>query len=132
MAKNTINYNFTLPDKAEAYAINIVNSNTTKIDAQIKSNEDKIKEVENSLDKLELKDTAIDVVAEEKKLNVVLSELRKRDKDIGTLSELKTTEKKNVVLAINENHTNMNEIITLFHNNNERHKSANTVILSKL
>lgn len=79
MAKNTINYNFTLPDKAEAYDINIVNSNTTKIDAQIKSNEDKIKEVENSLDQLELKDTAIDVVAEEKKLNVVLSELRAED-----------------------------------------------------
>lgn len=84
MAKNTINYNFTLPDKAEAYDINIVNSNTTKIDAQIKSNEDKIKEVENSLDQLELKDTAIDVVAEEKKLNVVLSELRERDKALDT------------------------------------------------
>ena len=48
MAKNTINYNFTLPDKAEAYDINIVNLNTTKIDAQIKSNEDKIKEQLNN------------------------------------------------------------------------------------
>ena len=41
--------------------------------------ENKIKEVETSLESLELKDTAIDVVAEEKKLNVVLSELREKD-----------------------------------------------------
>lgn len=84
MAKNTINYNLTLPDKAESYDINVVNLNTTKIDAQIKSNEDKIKEVETSLDQLELKDTAIDVVAEEKKLNVVLSELRGKDRTLET------------------------------------------------
>lgn len=46
--------------------------------------EDKIKEVENSLDQLELKDTAIDVVSEEKKLNIVLSELRAEDIEQST------------------------------------------------
>lgn len=118
MAKNTINYNFTLPDKAEAYDINVVNLNTTKIDAQIKINEDKIKEVENSLDQLELKDTAIDVVAEEKKLNVVLSELRAEDKALDT----KNTEQDKKIDEYKASVDDLNSTLTGYV---ARHKVAN-------
>lgn len=121
MAKNTINYNFTLPDKAEAYDINIANSNTTKIDAQIKSNEDKIKEVENSLDQLELKDTAIDVVAEEKKLNIVLSELREKDRTL----EAKNVEQDTKIDEYKASVDDLNNILTGYV---ARHKTANDEI----
>lgn len=121
MAKNTINYNFTLPDKAEAYDINVVNSNTTKIDAQIKSNEDSIKLVKDDIDQLELKDTAIDVVAEEKKLNVVLSELRERDKAL----DVKNTEQDKKIDEYKASVDNLNSSLTGYV---ARHKVANDEI----
>lgn len=121
MAKNTINYNLTLPDKAEAYDINVVNLNTTKIDAQIKSNEDKIKEVENSLDQLELKDTAIDVVAEEKKLNIVLSELREKDRTL----EAKNVEQDTKIDEYKASVDDLNSSLTGYV---ARHKTANDEI----
>lgn len=66
-------------DKVHKHEISDINTLTEKLDTFATNTS-----VDEKLSKIELKDTAIDVVADEKKLNVVLSELRNKDVEQST------------------------------------------------